>query len=61
MTLREYMFRNRITCETMARQLGIHSMYLSAIKNNKRKPSLDLAIKIEMITGGEVTTNELRG
>lgn len=61
MELRDYMHYNKITCEIMSKQLGIHCVYLNAIKNKKRKPSLELAEKIEILTGGEVTVKELRG
>jgi DNA-binding transcriptional regulator YdaS (Cro superfamily) len=60
MDLKAYMFEHRITCRTMANQLNIHEMYLSSIKNKKRKPSIDLAEKIEILTGGEVTVKEIR-
>jgi DNA-binding transcriptional regulator YdaS (Cro superfamily) len=60
MKLRDYMHYNKITCKKMAKDLGIHYMYVSAIKNGKRIPSLNLSISIEMITGGEVTIKELR-
>lgn len=61
MELRDYMHFNRLTCMAMAKQLGIHDRYLSAIKNRVRKPSLELAEKIEILTGGEVSIKELRG
>lgn len=60
MELRDYMHFNRITIEQMAKQLAVHPMYLSSIKNKKRKPSEDLAEKIEILTGGEVTVKEIR-
>jgi len=61
MKLREYMFHNRLTCEAMALELNIHPVYLSAIKNGKRRPGFELAMKIEILTGGKVTMKELRG
>lgn len=61
MTLREYMIANKITCAAMANDLNVHPMYLNSIKCGKRKPSVQLAIQIELISGGEVTVNDLRG
>lgn len=42
----------------LAKQLKIHPVYLSSL-TNKRKPSPDLALKIEHATNGEVTVLEL--
>lgn len=61
MELRDYMHYNRISCMAMSKQLGIHDRYLNSIKNYRRKPSLELAERIEILTGGEVTIKELRG
>jgi len=60
MTLRDYMHFNKISCTQLAKVLGIHHVYLSAIKNGKRKPGYELAMKIEVLTGGQVTLKELR-
>lgn len=61
MELRDYMHFNKLSCPAMAKDLGIHAVYLSAIKNGKRKPGYELAMKIELLTGGQVTSKELRG
>lgn len=37
-----------------ARQLGVSEAYLSQLINNRKRPSLDLAIRIERITDGAV-------
>jgi len=39
--------------------IGIHHVYFNAIKNNRRKPSPSLALRIEQATGGAVTLREL--
>lgn len=61
MSLKDYLHFNDIKCVAMARQLGITGHYLRMIRLMKLKPSLELAEKIEIITGGEVTVKELRG
>jgi DNA-binding transcriptional regulator YdaS (Cro superfamily) len=61
MELRDYMHFHRVTCMAMSKDLGIHYMYLSAIKNGKRKAGFELAMKIEKLTGGKVTMKDLRG
>lgn len=61
MNLNEYMKKNKIKIDDMAKDLGITYMYLSNIKLGKRKPSKALAEKIELVTGGEITAEQLRG
>ena len=60
MSLDEYMRLNDISLDHMAKQLGIAYMYVSALKRGVRRPSKDLALRIELITGGQVTMEELR-
>ena len=61
MQLRDYMHFNKVTCHAMAEKLGINAVYLNAIKNLKRRPGYELAMKIEKLTGKQVTITELRG
>lgn len=42
-----------------ARELGISKSYLSEILNGKKGVSLDLALKIERITKGGVSTKDM--
>jgi DNA-binding XRE family transcriptional regulator len=60
MTLREYLFKNRMTATEMAKKLGVHRNHLTLIKNEKILPGYELAVKIELMTGGEVSVKELR-
>jgi len=43
----------------LAKNLGIHQVYLSSVFNGHRRPSPDLARRIEQATGGQVTRMEL--
>lgn len=61
MTIREYLFNNRITAAQMARDLGIHPNYFRIINRGHFRPGYELATKIEIYTGGQVTLKELRG
>jgi DNA-binding transcriptional regulator YdaS (Cro superfamily) len=60
MTLRDYLHVNRMKTTHMARQLGISNNYMQMIKSERARPSLELASRIEILTGGQVTVNELR-
>jgi DNA-binding transcriptional regulator YdaS (Cro superfamily) len=60
MTLDEYIKANDMRMQDMANELGIAYMYLSSIRRRFRRPSRELANKIELMTGGQVTAEELR-
>ncbi len=60
MTLREYLFVNRLTATSFSKDLGVTAQYIRLIKRGERVPSQQLAQYIEMYTGGQVTTKELR-
>lgn len=60
MTIREYLFRNHMSAAAMARQLGINENYFRVINRGEVKPGFELATKIEILTGGQVTIKELR-
>jgi transcriptional regulator with XRE-family HTH domain len=59
MELREYLFKHRKTQVEMAKQLGVSVNHFSQLVRHKRHPSIALAIKIEELTEGEVTKEEL--
>jgi len=42
------------TRKAIADQLGISASYLSLLESGKKRPSLDLAFRIERLTGGAV-------
>jgi len=61
MSLRDYLHHSRITASEFARGLGVHPNYLRMIKNGRVRPGYELATKIEIASGGQVTMKELRG
>ena len=60
MTIREYLFNNRLAAAKMARDLGVNANYLRVIIRDGVRPGYELATKIELYTGGQVTLLELR-
>ena len=60
MELKEYLFRNNMTALELANSLEVNPAYLRMIKRKVAYPSKKLSLKIEIITGGQVTFKELR-
>jgi len=58
--LRDYLHFNKMTASELARGLDLHANTVRYISSGVRFPSRKLAIKIEMITGGQVTRQELK-
>jgi HTH-type transcriptional regulator / antitoxin HigA len=50
-TLREYLERAGTTEKEIAAQLGISTSHLSMIKKGTRRPSPEVALRIETLTG----------
>lgn len=61
MELRDYLHQYRVTCASMAKELGIGANYMRTIKRKQVKPSRNLSEQIQIITGGKVTVADLRG
>lgn len=61
MNLRDYLHTERIKGAALARLLDIHPVYLYALKNGRMQPGYKLAKRIEMVTGGKVTIDDLMG
>lgn len=59
MDVKKYLDEKRLTYREFAEKLGIRIQYLQSIAYGKRKPSLDLAVKIEELTNGELTPKDL--
>lgn len=59
MNLKEYLEEIRSTYREFAEKLDIRPQYLQSIAYGKKKPSLELAVKIEELTHGKVTPKEL--
>lgn len=59
MNLKEYLEEKRLTYREFAEKLQIHPQSLQNIAYGKKKPSLELAVKIEELTNGELTPKDL--
>lgn len=59
MNLKEYLEEKRLTYREFAEKLGIRTQSLQTIVYGKRKPSLDLAVKIQELTEGAITPKDL--
>lgn len=53
--LRAYLTQKNIRQSALAEMLGVSNGYMSQIINGDKRPSLDLAFKIEDATGGAIT------
>jgi DNA-binding transcriptional regulator YdaS (Cro superfamily) len=60
MTMRDYLFKHDLPVKKFAADLGISASYLYQLLRKERKPSLELALKIERYTQGKVSVDELR-
>lgn len=58
--LADVITRSGETRSAWARRLGISLPYLSSLASGNRRPSLDLALKIEIATGGAVPVQAWR-
>lgn len=54
MTLREFLFVNRIKSIDFAALCGLSNSYVSQIKEEKVVPSKVVQLAVEFVTGGEV-------
>ncbi len=59
MMLRQYLDQEKIPVTEMARRLLIHRNTMFMILNGQRRPSLELARKIEDMTHKQVTVDDL--
>jgi DNA-binding transcriptional regulator YdaS (Cro superfamily) len=59
MRLKDYLKKKKIGVTAFASKAGLKQPHLSLIANGKRRPSPDIALKIEQATGGIVTIREL--
>lgn len=59
--MKDYLFRKNLSVKQMAGDLKISTSYLYQLIRGERKPSMELAQRIEEITRGEVTLEMLLG
>ena len=58
--MKDYLFKHNIPVKKFAADLGISASYLYQLLKKERKPSLELALKIERHTKGRVSVDALR-
>lgn len=59
MNLRDYIFNRGLSHEEFAHIVKIKRVHLSCVVTGKRKPSKELAQRIEEETGGQITAENL--
>ncbi|MCB1082011.1 MAG: helix-turn-helix transcriptional regulator [Chlamydiia bacterium] len=59
--MKDYLFRKNLSVKQLAGDLNISTSYLYQLIRGERKPSIELAQRIEEITKGEVTLEMLLG
>lgn len=59
--MKDYLFRKKLSPKQFAADLNISTSYLYQLMRGERKPSLELAQKIEDMTLGEVSVARLMG
>lgn len=59
--MKDYIFRKNLSVKQLASALAISTSYLYQLIRGERKPSLELAQKIEDFTSGEITVGKLLG
>ncbi len=60
MTLREYFDGGRGRLIAMAKELGVSSQFMTQVTGGKRPCPISYVLRIEDMTGGQVTRQELR-
>lgn len=59
MNLRDFLKRNGLTHGGFGKTVGLSQGYVSLLVGGKRRPSPDIALRIEKATGGAVTKESL--
>ena len=59
MDLKTYFQTTKMRQKQLAEETGCRQATISQIKTGKRRPSPDLALRIQQATGGQVTVMEL--
>jgi DNA-binding transcriptional regulator YdaS (Cro superfamily) len=59
MDLKTYLQKTKTTTVVLANKVGVAQAYISHLASRKRRPSPDLALRIQEATRGEVTILEL--
>ncbi|MBF5058707.1 helix-turn-helix domain-containing protein [Candidatus Neptunochlamydia vexilliferae] len=59
--MKDYLFKNNLSVKQVAGDLDISTSYLYQLIRRERKPSIELAQRIEEYTQGDVTVGKLLG
>lgn len=59
MKLVEWQSINKIKNRALAKMLNVHPSYITYLRRMDRTPSLKLACKIQEVTGGKVSVEDL--
>lgn len=59
MKLQAWQQKEGVSNTALAKKLGVHVSYITHINKERRIVSPDLALRIEQLTGGGVTRDEL--
>ncbi len=59
--MKDYLFKNNLSVKQVAGDLDISTSYLYQLIRGERKPSIELAQRIEEYTGGDITVGRLLG
>jgi len=59
MNLSEWQKNTGVSNGDLSKILGVHFSYITHLNANRRRPSPELALKIQQATGGQVTVMEL--
>jgi DNA-binding transcriptional regulator YdaS (Cro superfamily) len=59
MKLTDWQKKKKVSNKELAEKVKIHVSLLTHMKNGRRRPSPDLALRIEKATGGAVSIREL--
>lgn len=59
MKLKKYLRKHKIIYRSFAQELGIAEQSLKTIMAGIRRPGLDLCLKIQKLTNGEITPQQL--
>lgn len=61
MTVSDFLERRRLTQDDFARSIGVNRSFVSQLASGKKRPSPEIAKKIEAATDGEVSAASLLG
>lgn len=58
-SLKSWREKHAVTQQALAARLGVHVQYVSAIECGRRRPGMQVALKIRDVTEGEIGLDDL--